>query len=218
MATNVCASPFGPVGVSHTYISPNFLPTEWRCGPTGYASLVESFAFEGARLGMRPWRVEDLAGFHLIFGDERVIWWGDAKATMKLSAVGLHQAIDEQDSPMVGLGRFAVVRKDDGEIVGNVMLRPANFAEGMEVGYHIAHRAWGRGHATEAAVAALEYGFGRMKLKRIIAAVALDNARSLRVMDKLGMRVEYEAEYAGLAHRMFEKLSPSAQVASGTRH
>jgi ribosomal-protein-alanine N-acetyltransferase len=166
---------------------------------------VNEYSFRSERLGMRPWRASDLAAFYAIFGDERVIWWGKHQTSQAQARADLERVIAEQDSPDRGLGRFAVVHRRSSAVVGNVILRPAGFDAGIEVGYHIAHAAWGLGHATEAARAALQYGFEVIGLTRIVAAVALRNSASLRVMQKLAMLPTHEAEVLGLPHRMFER-------------
>jgi RimJ/RimL family protein N-acetyltransferase len=58
---------------------------------------------------------------------------------------------------------------------------------GVEIGWRLARGAWGRGYATEAARAVLEYGFGTLGLHEILAIAAAGNARSHAVMKRLGM-------------------------------
>ncbi len=158
------------------------------------------------RLLMRPWHVEDLAAFHRIFGDGRVIWWGPEPHS-EASARRLVTVIEEQDTPLPGLGQFAVVERTGGRVVGNVLLKPASFEEGIELGYHFSFDAWGHGYATEAARATLQHGFARLGLDRVVAAVAQSNARSLRVVERLGMRRVGTIEQAGLPHYVFECLA-----------
>src|SRR5215831_15396437 len=57
---------------------------------------------------------------------------------------------------------------------------------GIEVGWRLARSAWGHGYATEAAQAALRYGFDVLKLPEIIAVTMAHNERSLAVMRRLG--------------------------------
>jgi RimJ/RimL family protein N-acetyltransferase len=52
----------------------------------------------------------------------------------------------------------------------------------------LAERFWGRGYATEAARAALEYGFGALGLDEIVSFTTVANDRSRRVMERPGMR------------------------------
>lgn len=62
--------------------------------------------------------------------------------------------------------------------------------ECVEVGWRLAREHWGRGYATEAARAALAHGFRVLDLDEIVSFTAVGNARSRRVMEKLGMRHE----------------------------
>ena len=75
---------------------------------------------------------------------------------------------------------------------------PASFTPCVEIGWRIARPFWGRGYATEAARAALEFGFGRLGLERIVAFTTPANTRSLRVMEKLGMRFAGEFAHPSL--------------------
>ena len=64
----------------------------------------------------------------------------------------------------------------------------AHFTPCVEVGYRLAFEHWGNGYATEGARAALAFGFESTGLQEIVAMTAVGNARSRRVMEKLGMR------------------------------
>src|SRR6188508_2202786 len=119
---------------------------------------VTTAALATRRLTLRPWSSSDLTAFHDVFGDPRVIYWGSFSRSLEESTRRLERALAEQDLPRPGLGRFAVALRSTGAVIGNVNLRPANFAEGIELGYHFAHAAWGHGYATEAARAILDYG------------------------------------------------------------
>ena len=68
----------------------------------------------------------------------------------------------------------------------------------MEVAYELAPRAWGRGYATEAARALVDYGFGEIGLLRIVALIVPDNARSRRVAEKCAMTLEGPGRFYGL--------------------
>jgi RimJ/RimL family protein N-acetyltransferase len=58
---------------------------------------------------------------------------------------------------------------------------------GVEVGWRLARPAWGHGYATEAALAALEYGFDVMGLPEIVAVTMATNLHSRAVMRRIGM-------------------------------
>ena len=57
----------------------------------------------------------------------------------------------------------------------------------VEVGWRLARPAWGRGIATEAASASLDFGFDQLGLAQIVAYTSRSNTRSRRVMERLGM-------------------------------
>lgn len=63
----------------------------------------------------------------------------------------------------------------------------AHFAPGVEIGWRLAADQWGHGYATEAASAALEYGFGCLGLDEIVSFTVPANVRSRAVMERIGM-------------------------------
>jgi ribosomal-protein-alanine N-acetyltransferase len=91
---------------------------------------------------------------------------------------------------------FAVLDLDDGErLIGRVAL--ANIVRGpwqnATLGYWIDARANGRGHATRAVVLALRFAFEHAGLHRVQPAIIPRNARSVRVAEKAGFRLEGRA-------------------------
>lgn len=80
---------------------------------------------------------------------------------------------------------------ENSELIGFVGLNPVPqelpFAPAVEVGWRLAHDFWGFGYATEAASAAIEFGFERLGLQEIVSFTARVNARSRRLMERLGM-------------------------------
>jgi ribosomal-protein-alanine N-acetyltransferase len=63
----------------------------------------------------------------------------------------------------------------------------AHFTPAVEVGWRLAPAHWGHGYATEAARAAVDYGFVAHELEEIVAFTVPANFRSRRVMERLGM-------------------------------
>jgi ribosomal-protein-alanine N-acetyltransferase len=63
----------------------------------------------------------------------------------------------------------------------------AHFTPAVEVGWRLARAHWGQGYATEGARAALEVGFTRLGLDEIVSMTVPANARSRRVMERIGM-------------------------------
>lgn len=90
-----------------------------------------------------------------------------------------------------GYGLWAVELRGEAAFVGCVGLLPvdidAHFTPAIEVGWRLARDFWGRGIATEAATAAISFGFDELALPGIVAFTAARNLPSRRVMARLGM-------------------------------
>lgn len=87
-----------------------------------------------------------------------------------------------------GLCRWKLLEKASGEMIGFCGVGLWHGTD--EIGWWLAHRYWGRGLATEAAQAALRDAFERVQLERIISIAQSANTASIRIMEKLGFRLE----------------------------
>lgn len=85
-------------------------------------------------------------------------------------------------------GPWGLVLKDTGTLVGTCGLAVVPEHYRAELGYAIARSCWGQGLMTEAALAAIHFGFVSLGLNRIEARCRLDNIASARVMEKCGMK------------------------------
>lgn len=85
---------------------------------------------------------------------------------------------------------YAVTRADDGTLVGAVGLTVDPENDSAELGYWIGRQHWGKGYATEAARAVVDWAFPALELHRIHASHFPRNPASGRVLRKLGMRHE----------------------------
>ena len=85
---------------------------------------------------------------------------------------------------------FAVTISPGGDLCGAVGLAITSAHERAELGYWIGVPYWGQGFATEAANAAMAFGFDTVRLHRIYASHFAGNIASRRVLEKIGMRHE----------------------------
>jgi RimJ/RimL family protein N-acetyltransferase len=67
----------------------------------------------------------------------------------------------------------------------------------VEIGFCLRREHWGQGYATEAAAELLRFGFTGAGLDRIVSIRHIDNVRSEHVMDKLGLRFEFQTTVPG---------------------
>lgn len=108
-----------------------------------------------------------------------------------------------------GTGRLAVVKKDTNEFIGWSGLKLVrdsynNHTNYYEVGYRFIQRYWGKGYATEAALASIDYGFEGLKLNEIYAWAAAGNIASRGVLEKTGLRYIEKFNLDGEAQDWFK--------------
>jgi RimJ/RimL family protein N-acetyltransferase len=91
-----------------------------------------------------------------------------------------------------GFGLLAAETRTTCEFAGFIGLAvpafTAHFTPCVEIGWRLASRQWGKGLATEGSLAVLRYGFEILRLSQIVSFTAVPNARSRRVMEKIGLR------------------------------
>lgn len=144
--------------------------------------------FVTERLHVRQLVASDLADFHEVWGDPQVIFWG---ATEDLDATR-QRLRDFSHRKLAGItdsGWFAVLRRGDGQFVGDVVLEPASWDEDVpEIGWHFAKEWQGRGYATEAAAGLLELAH-RQRIPTVYAKILRTNVASQGVARRTGMSV-----------------------------
>jgi ribosomal-protein-alanine N-acetyltransferase len=154
---------------------------------------------ETERLHLRPFDMTDLPELVPIYGDEAVM--GIRKIgvqTPRQTEAELAGIIDHWRDH--GFGLWAVIDKADKTLLGECGLRHSGNGREIEISYGLSKNTWGRGLATEAAFAALDYGFGVAGLAEIVAIARSSNHASHRVMQKLGMHLTktWESDGVGL--------------------
>jgi RimJ/RimL family protein N-acetyltransferase len=97
----------------------------------------------------------------------------------------------QSDRPRL-IWELAVTLRADADLIGACDITILKPGEG-DLGYMLRHDAWGKGYASEIAVTLIDAGFRDLGLDRVISTVSTDNARSMRVLEKAGMR--WEAHY-----------------------
>lgn len=107
------------------------------------------------------------------------------------------------DFEATGLKLGVLVVKDSSEIIGfsGLIACGALEEEDYEIGFVLSHSAWGKGYATEIGLGQLEYGFGTVGCKRLLAQVAPENTRSIAVLEKIGMTFHSNTNTAGRGPR-----------------
>jgi len=104
-------------------------------------------------------------------------------------AIAAQQGFDNN-----GIGMIAVERRSDGSFIGMCGVSIEPWFPDLEIGWRLARQYWGQGYASEAAAAWLDYGFGVLRVPRIIAVADTPNRRSIAVMQRIGLCFDHHAE------------------------
>lgn len=152
---------------------------------------------ETSRLILRPFAAEDLDDLSEIFGKPRVMKYlgMDCKPMSRAETEEVLRSMIRHWRRH-GFGRWAVVGKGSGRLIGCAGLR--SYLTMAELVYLLDEPYWGRGLATEVARACLRFGFETHGFDRVVAFARLRNAASRRVLDKIGMSFDGEADVFGI--------------------
>jgi RimJ/RimL family protein N-acetyltransferase len=139
------------------------------------------------RLLLRGWRHSDLEPFAALNADPEVMRYFPATLSREESdalAARASASLTER-----GWGLWAVEHR--GEFLGFTGLAvprfEAHFTPAVEIGWRLAHAAWGFGYASEAATAVLRFAVEELRLDEVVSFTAVANRRSRAVMERIGM-------------------------------
>jgi RimJ/RimL family protein N-acetyltransferase len=154
------------------------------------------------RLNLRMFRETDLDAYAKICGDPEVMRFLGGHA-MTRDEAWRNMALIIGHWQLRGFGFWALEEKASGELIGRVGLWCPEGWPGIEIGWTLARRSWGHGFATEAAVASLNYAFGELKQPHVISLIDPSNHASIRVAQRLRMRLEGRTEIFGKETQVF---------------
>jgi len=123
------------------------------------------------------------AGFLQFIGDKGVRTLADARAYLCKGPLASYR--------QYGFGLYLVCLRDMGAGIGICGLVKRDSLQDVDLGFAFLSRYCGLGYAAEAAGAVLEHGRAVLGLRRIVAITALDNQRSMSLLEKLGLRFEH---------------------------
>lgn len=193
--------------------------------------------FETQRLCLRDWHpTQDARHAMDIFGDARVmdkLEGGTKDKSMRQVQGRLQRYAEQVKRSGDGTRSWAVVQKDIGRVIGNVVLcllpdmqevRDQHVPEAIEgglpteyieIGWHFRPSSWGYGYATEAAFCIAQHSFDTLNLPMLLAVTQPENYRSIAVMEKLGMRYDGMTTrcYGGTVLCLYVLTPPALQVA-----
>jgi RimJ/RimL family protein N-acetyltransferase len=158
---------------------------------------------ETQRLRLREFTALDANALELILSDPETMRYYPAP----YDRAGVEQWIEwnrkryQED----GVGLWAIELTETAELIGDcgIVLQHVEGDALYEIGYHLRRDFWGRGFATEAAVACRDWGFAHLKAERLISLIRPENLPSRRVAERVGMTLWKEVEWRGFLHCVY---------------
>lgn len=158
------------------------------------------------RLLLRAVRESDLDVMFKLHSDPETIWFRRSGPLRSVDAAREMLALWLNDWSQRGVGYWAVERLSaPGEVVGVGGLRHKEL-EGQEVlnlAYRLAPELWGAGYATEVSRVALALWREHLHDIPLVALIHPRNTASIRVAQRLGMRLDRVIQYDELAHEVY---------------
>jgi ribosomal-protein-alanine N-acetyltransferase len=148
---------------------------------------------ETQRLQLREMTLADLDELHSILSDPVAMQFYPQPFDPDMTKAWIERSL--RNYAAHGFGLWAVMHKEDGQLIGDcgLTLQQVDGVRELEIGYHILRSYWGRGLATEGAVACRDHAFDDLRRQRIISWMHPQNLASRRVAEKIGMRLEKES-------------------------
>ena len=152
---------------------------------------------ETRRLRLREWERGDRGPFAQINADLRVMEFLPKCLTREESDAMVDRI--ESHFRAKGFGLYAAEHRDDPRLIGYVGLHTptfeAHFTPCVEIGWRLASDVWGKGLATEGALAVVQHAFENLGLDEIVSFTVPANRRSIRVMEKIGMTRDASGDF-----------------------
>lgn len=167
---------------------------------------------ETERLLIRPIECKDINGMYILDSDIRVQkYLGKQPIQSKEEAANMISFIRQQYEDF-GIGRWAVIEKETGDFIGWTGFKYINndvngVAKYLDFGYRFIYNAWGKGYATEAGKACLEYASIHLTQYPIHAMSEVGNQGSMHVLEKLGFEIKTTFNYEDVKHYWYIRVA-----------
>ena len=172
---------------------------------------------ETQRLLLRAFTHDDLDAVAAMTADPEVMrYLGDGR-TIDRADAWRQMAMFMGHWALRGYGVWALEERASGAFVGRAGLFYPDGWPAPELIWALARPHWGKGYATEATHAALDHAFGSLGWERAISLIRPDNARSVRVAERLGETLEGRVEFRGLEALVYSVTRHAWQARRGGR-
>jgi [ribosomal protein S5]-alanine N-acetyltransferase len=172
----------------------------------------EGVILETARLRLREFKPDDAGALEAVLGDPVAMQYYPAAVDRR----GVEEWIvrNRERYQREGYGLWAMLLRDSQDVIGDCgcFLRNVDGRDDIEIGYHVRRDLWGRGYATEAAKACMDYAFIKLGVDRVISLIRPENLQSVRVAEKNGLACEKVIFWRGYDHCIYARRNAVSPI------
>lgn len=169
---------------------------------------------ETERLLLRELLLSDTDGMFELDSNPNVHIYLGNKPVLNIEESKKYIEYAQQQYKTFGIGRWAVILKETNEFLGWSGIKFItdeinNHQNFYEIGYRFIEKHWGKGYASEAGKAFVDYAFNQMKVEILYAYADEGNVNSRKILEKLGLQYVNSFEYQGEMEVWYELKNPN---------
>ena len=164
---------------------------------------------ETQRLKLRAFTVDDCEPYASMYANESFYRFLDGKPLAR-SQVWENMAVILGHWSLLGYGIWALECRETGQLVGRAGLLNLPGWPDVEVCWALSPDFWGKGYATEAAQASINWAFDTRGFGRLISLIHPDNSASKALAIRLGEKFLERISIAGKPADVYEFIRPSS--------
>ena len=174
------------------------------------------FYIETERLILRDLLPTDDEGMFLLDSDPDVHKYLGRKPVQNIEQCREVIEIIRQQYETNGIGRWAVIKKETGTFIGwsglKLMKETINGRNNfLDLGYRFIKQYWGKGYATETAIASVFYAWDVLKARELCGIAQIDNIASRKVLQSAGLRFIQNFDFNGDPYEWYEAKKVNTQ-------
>ena len=177
--------------------------------------MEHDFFLTTKRTGFSIWKEDDIKLAEALWGNPEVTRFICASGIFTAEDIASRLETEISNERIYHVQYWPVFELSSFDFIGCCGLRPHDDNK-YELGFHLLPRFWGRGYATETAMAVIDYAFNRLNAKVLFAGHQPENAASAKVLQKLGFIYIGDEFYkpTGLFHPSYEMKRVATEMAS----
>ena len=167
--------------------------------------MARDFFLTTNRIGFSKWQKGDIQLAELLWGDPDVTRFICASGRFDVDDISARLEKEIYNETEYHVQYWPVFELSSGNLIGCCGLRPYRGGK-YEIGFHLRPQFWGKGYATEAATAVIDYAFSALKAEALFAGHNPNNVASSKVLLKLGFHYIGDEFYepTGLYHPSYD--------------